>query len=154
MQKFMVTWEKNGMVRQIVRQANNRESLEKYVAKLLHDCTNIRVYSLSSWYDSRIREHIQKLKIAVEPGKENDKWASVHRAETEQRLRCCADAALMFGETSQESLERTLGRAVDCGWEITGLDGHMFSFRFRSTSGGFFGGIIFHCSCKEWSSHT
>ena len=150
----MVTWENDGMASQIVRQAENREFLEKQMAEILPDATNVRVHTLSGWYDSRIREHIQKLKIAEVTGYDAEKWSLVRKYEVEQRLRCCADAALMFGEASQESLERTLGRAVDCGWEITGLDGHMFSFGFRSVSGGFFGGIIFHCSCKEWSSNT
>lgn len=150
MQKFHVSWEKNGQKLSGPFTAENREAMEKYIAEQIPGSENIYVQSYAGHLDSRIREHIERIKINA--GTERP-WENPRYAEISQRLRCCADAAYMFGEDSQESLERTLGRAADCEWEITGLDSHMFSFGFKAKA-GYYGGIIFHCSAKEWSSHT
>lgn len=150
---FWATWEINGEKFSSKVTAENRDAAESLVKRNVFNAENVYAYTFKGYLDEQIRKHINKLKISVEPGKENDVWASQRRTQVQERLRCCADAALMFGEDSQESLERTLGRAVDCDWEITGLDGHMFSFGFKSPA-GFYGGIIFHCNSKDWSSHT
>jgi hypothetical protein len=122
--------------------AENREAAEKKVLEAFGPA-NVTIRSYAGVLDERIRNYIDKIAVtAIFPDK------------LQERLRCCADAALMFGEESQESLGGVLGRAVDCGWEITGLDSHMFSFGFKSPKGGFWGGIIFHCNDKTWSAHT
>lgn len=148
MQKFHVSWEKNGQKLSGPFSAENREAMEKYIAEQIPGSENIYVQSMAGHYDSRIRDHIQKLlfsdRVCNDPQ---------YLGQVKERLRACADAAYMFGESSQESLERTLHRAVECEWEITGLDGHMFSFGFQAKA-GYWGGIIFHCNGKDWSSHT
>lgn len=150
--KFWVSWESDGQKCSRAVHAANRDSAEKFVQDLVCNATNIYVQTMKSAIDGQIRDQISKVKIVAEPGKENDKWNDRRRGEIEQRLRCCADMALILGEESQESLLLTLTRVVECDWEITGLDGHMFSFGFKSNN--FWGGIIFHCSAKEWSIHT
>jgi len=151
MQKFFVTWEKNGQKLSGPFSAESRDAAEKYVSERMPGSENVYARTMASVLDERIRQHIQAIKLGDGITARRD---SAYEGAVKERLRACADAAYMFGEASQESLDRTLGRMVDCGWEITGLDGHMFSFGFRAPNAGFSGGIIFHCSCKEWSSHT
>lgn len=144
MKKFLVTYELNGNKMERTIEAPSREAAELQFELY----SNVSVRTLAGVLDERIRGHISKLKFGERVERDPE-----YKGQVKERLRACADAAYMFGEDSQESLERTLGRMVDCNWEITGLDGHMFSFGFSSPA-GFWGGIIFHCSAKEWSAHT
>jgi hypothetical protein len=150
--KFFVTWEKNGQKLSGPFSAESREAAEQFIKDRMPGAENVYARTLVGVLDERIREHIKNIRIDIGEGRENDKYAIAQYDQIKERLRCCADAAYMFGEDSQQSLERTLGRMVEAGWAITGLDSHMFSFWFKSKS--FHGGIIFHCSAKEWSSHT
>lgn len=150
--KFWVTYEADGQKHAGPFTTDTTEAVEKKIQELNPNFKNIYARSMSSVLYERICYLRDKVKIDVGPNAE-EKWATIKKYEIEQRLRCCADAALMFGDDSLESLERILSRMVDCDWSIVGLDGHMFSFGFKSPA-GFHGGIIFHCSDKTWSSHT
>lgn len=147
--KFVILWDFEGERKHMIVPANTRESVETFVNKEMSDAENVSIRDHVGWLDERIRSHIQKLKLAERVTRDPE-----YKGQVSERLRACADAAYMFGEDAQTSLERTLDRAVVCEWEITGLDGHMFSFGFQSPKGGFWGGIIFHCRAKEWSTHT
>jgi hypothetical protein len=105
---------------------------------------NVRAYRLTSYYYEQTYDLVSKVKIsetAYEP------------EAIRERLKCCVHLASLLGETSQESLLNVLDRFVRCEHTITGLDSCPFSFGFRSNA-GYWGGVIFHSSCKEWSTHT
>lgn len=105
---------------------------------------------LKCFYDSDRYEHYRggKLRFADNICQDHEWFGRV-----QERLRACADMALMLETDSQQTLYHVINRAVECDYIITGLDSHMFSFLFASPA-GFNGGIIFHCHTKEWAIHT
>jgi hypothetical protein len=158
MEKFQVKFSMARLDGTLVEQvynlrAENRAEMEKKVLDSFPSAVNLSVRTLAGVLDEQIREHIQKIKIDIGEVKKDDNWANERMGEIKSTLRCCADAAYMFGTDSQESLERSLGRMVESGHVIYGLDVHMFSFGIRYSFGAY-GALIFHCSAKDWSTHS
>ena len=159
MEKFHITFETpalapNETYKHTYRMgAESAELMEQKIKERFPSATNVNIRKLSYVLDAQIREHLGKIQIDIGEVKADDKWANERMGEIKSRLQCCADAALMFGTDSQESLERSLGRMVESGHKIVGLDGHMFSFQVRYSFGAY-GALIFHCSAKDWSTHS
>lgn len=146
--KYQVTFTLRGENRWIQVDEETSLDAELKVKNVWPEAENVYARNMVGVLDDKIRASIQKVKFS-----ENVEADPIRKAQCEERLRACADAAYMFGLESQESLARTLDRLVHYEHEITGLDGQMFSFGFRSTA-GYYGGILFHCYTKEWSAHT
>lgn len=74
-------------------------------------------------------------------------WAMVVR----QRLSCARDLAYLLGGASLKSFKRSL-ETLDRFEATIFYDSSPFSITWRGR--GFFGGMIYHASSREWSIHT